>query len=92
MDWINVAQDRNKWRTVVHVVTILRFPENACEYRLVDELAACEDFCSLKLLNYTGLCCVRLWTLWRPKRVKTSEIDKPLLAFSMFSFGYFPGV
>jgi hypothetical protein len=26
MDWINLAQDRNKWRTLVNKVMILRVP------------------------------------------------------------------
>lgn len=43
VDQINVAQDRNKWRTLVHVVMIFRLPENANKFRLVDELAACEE-------------------------------------------------
>ena len=40
---VNVAQDGNKWRTVVHVVMKLRLPSNACNFRLAGELAACEE-------------------------------------------------
>jgi len=29
MDWIDVAQERDKWRALVNVVMNLRFPQNA---------------------------------------------------------------
>ena len=29
MDWIHLAQDRDRWRTLVHVVMNLRVPSNA---------------------------------------------------------------
>ena len=29
MDWIDLAQDRDRWRTVVNAVMKLRIPENA---------------------------------------------------------------
>jgi hypothetical protein len=29
MEWIELAQDRDRWRTLVNVVMILRVPQNA---------------------------------------------------------------
>jgi hypothetical protein len=29
MDWIDMAQDRDRWRAVVSAVMNLRFPQNA---------------------------------------------------------------
>jgi len=29
MDWIDVAQDRDRWRALVNTVMTLRFPQNA---------------------------------------------------------------
>jgi len=32
MDWTNVAQDRDRWWSLVNAVMKLRFPENAGNY------------------------------------------------------------
>ena len=29
MDWVDLAQDRDRWRSVVKAVMIFRFPQNA---------------------------------------------------------------
>jgi hypothetical protein len=35
VDWIDLAQDRNRWRAVVNSVLNLRIPWNAGEYSLL---------------------------------------------------------
>jgi hypothetical protein len=32
MDWINLAEDRDRWRTVVNAVMDLRVPQNAVNF------------------------------------------------------------
>jgi hypothetical protein len=40
VDWIGLAQDRNRWRALVNSVMNLRFPINAGNYRMAAQLVA----------------------------------------------------
>jgi hypothetical protein len=45
--WIEMAQDRDKWPTVVNAVMNLRFPENAGNFLTNDLFASQDGLCSM---------------------------------------------
>jgi hypothetical protein len=52
MDWIEVAQDRNRWRAVVNVVMNLGFHKMRGISWLAENLSAFrEGFCSMDLVS-----------------------------------------
>jgi hypothetical protein len=57
VDWIDLAQDRDRWWAVVHTVMNLQVPLNAGNsLSSLDILASQEGLCSMELVvNLTGL-------------------------------------
>ena len=48
MDWIDLAQDRERWRALVKVVMNLRVPQNAGNFLAENWLASQEGLCSME--------------------------------------------
>jgi hypothetical protein len=46
VDWIDLAQDRNKWSALVNMLTNLRVPLNAGKFYIVAQLAASQEWLS----------------------------------------------
>jgi hypothetical protein len=51
MDWIDMAQDRDRWRPLVNAVMNLRIPENAGDFLTEDLLVSQEGLCSMELVS-----------------------------------------
>ena len=45
MDWIDLAQDRNRWAVLVNAVMNLRVPQNAGNFLTEYPLASREELC-----------------------------------------------
>jgi hypothetical protein len=52
MDWIDLAQDRDRWRTVVYAVMNLQVP---CNWLAEDLLVSQEGLCFVELVNPQSL-------------------------------------
>ena len=49
MDWIDLAQHRDRWRTLAKVVKCLRVPLNVGNFLTENRLASQEGLCSVEL-------------------------------------------
>jgi hypothetical protein len=63
VDWIGLAQDRNRWRTLVHSVLKLRVPRNAGKPSSGLALVASRVvFSFIELVSYVEECRPPLWS------------------------------
>jgi hypothetical protein len=54
MDWIVLAQDKDRWWELVNAVMILRVPYNAVISSLAENLLASQErLCSMDLVSYS---------------------------------------
>jgi hypothetical protein len=52
IDWIDMAQDRNRWRTLVNAVMNLRVHKMRGIFRIAEDLLAShEGLCSMELVS-----------------------------------------
>jgi hypothetical protein len=51
MDWIHLAQDRDKWQSFVNEAMKLWVPQNAGTRWLDEELSASQGLCSMELVR-----------------------------------------
>jgi hypothetical protein len=51
VDWIYLAQDREKWRAAVSMVTNLRSPQNEANFLITSELLASQVKCVNDLVS-----------------------------------------
>ena len=53
MDWIDLAQDRDRWRDIVNSIIKLQVPQNAENFLIAEELLASQEgLCSVELVSW----------------------------------------